>query len=172
MPATDAPAANTQKDYKRSSKSADMLSLPDTVNQQRAPYNANPVSIKSDASQDGRAAKKAESQAQASIDAAAAAAAAAAAGSSGEVKRAFDRNGPVEAVALQSDWQFWNVYSDVRTIGKGHFAKVKHVLHNETKEQFAAKVLDKQLADNDIEDLVRVARGLPTPPHMVSGESW
>ena len=70
-------------------------------------------------------------------------------------KPAFDRNGPVEAVALQSDWQFWNIFSDVRTIGKGHFAKVKQVMHNESHEQFAAKILDKSLADNDIEDLVR-----------------
>ncbi|KAL1504036.1 hypothetical protein AB1Y20_010448 [Prymnesium parvum] len=68
---------------------------------------------------------------------------------------AFDLNGPVEAVALHSDWQFWNVFSDVRTIGKGHFAKVKHVKHNESREDFAAKILDKSLADNDLEDLVR-----------------
>ena len=70
-------------------------------------------------------------------------------------KHAFDRDGPVEAVALQSDWQFWNVFSDVRTLGKGHFAKVKQVQHNESTEHFAAKILDKSLADNDIEDLVR-----------------
>ena len=81
-----------------------------------------------------------------------AAEAAAAAASGG--KSAFDPNGPVEAVALQSDWQFWNTFSDVRTIGKGHFAKVKQVVHNETNEHFAAKILDKALADNDIEDLV------------------
>ena len=75
----------------------------------------------------------------------------------GRVKRkpAFDREGPVEAVALQSDWQFWNIFSDVRTIGKGHFAKVKQVQHNESHEHFAAKILDKAMADNDIEDLVR-----------------
>lgn len=70
-------------------------------------------------------------------------------------KPAFDINGPVEAVALHSDWQFWNVFTDVRTIGKGHFAKVKEVTHNESHESFAAKILDKTLADNDIEDLVR-----------------
>merc|ERR1711871_1359777 len=51
-------------------------------------------------------------------------------------KAAFDRDGPVEAVALQSDWQFWNVFSDVRTIGKGHFAKVKQVQHTESLELF------------------------------------
>lgn len=68
---------------------------------------------------------------------------------------AFDPNGPLEAVALHSDWQFWNVFSDVRTIGKGHFAKVKHVRHNESREHFAAKILDKSLAENDLEDLVR-----------------
>ena len=70
-------------------------------------------------------------------------------------KPAFDRDGPVEAVALQSDWQFWNIFSDVRTIGKGHFAKVKEVQHNESHERFASKILDKAMADNDIEDLVR-----------------
>jgi len=73
----------------------------------------------------------------------------------GKRKPAFDRDGPVEAVALQSDWQFWNIFADVRTIGKGHFAKVKQVLHNESTENFAAKILDKAMADNDIEDLVR-----------------
>ena len=70
---------------------------------------------------------------------------------------AFNANGPVEAVALHSDWQFWNVFSDQRTIGKGHFAKVKHVMHLDSHEDFAAKILDKSLADNDIEDLVRAA---------------
>jgi len=83
------------------------------------------------------------------------AARAASSSADGSRKSAFDRNGPVEAVALQSDWQFWNIFSDVRTIGKGHFAKVKQVMHMETKEHFAAKILDKALADNDIEDLVR-----------------
>ena len=57
--------------------------------------------------------------------------------------------------ALHSDWQFWNVFTDVKTIGKGHLAKVKQVAHQESQEQFAAKILDKSLADNDIEDLVR-----------------
>ena len=77
-------------------------------------------------------------------------------GMRGKRKPAFDRDGPVEAVALQSDWQFWNIFSDVRTIGKGHFAKVKQVQHNESHEHFASKILDKAMADNDIEDLVRV----------------
>ena len=69
--------------------------------------------------------------------------------------RAFDPDGPVEATALQSDWQFWSIYTDIRTLGKGHFAKVKEVEHQETGERFAAKILDKTMADNDIEDLVR-----------------
>lgn len=69
--------------------------------------------------------------------------------------RAFDPDGPVEATALQSDWQFWSIYTDIRTLGKGHFAKVKEVEHQETNERFAAKILDKTMADNDIEDLVR-----------------
>lgn len=69
-------------------------------------------------------------------------------------KPAFDFNGPVEAVALHSDWQFWNVFQDIRTLGKGNFAKVKEVLHLEARESFAVKILDKTLAENDIEDLV------------------
>ena len=79
-------------------------------------------------------------------------------------KPAFDREGPVEAVALQSDWQFWNIFSDVRTIGKGHFAKVKQVQHHESTEHFAAKILDKAMADNDIEDLVRACA--PVAAHL------
>jgi hypothetical protein len=70
----------------------------------------------------------------------------------------------VEAVALHSDWQFWNVFTDARTIGKGHFAKVKEVTHNESEESFAAKILDKTLADNDIEDLVHHP---PLPPQLL-----
>jgi hypothetical protein len=91
----------------------------------------------------------------------------------GKRKPAFDRDGPVEAVALQSDWQFWNIFADVRTIGKGHFAKVKQVLHNESTENFAAKILDKAMADNDIEDLVRHrARAcLPLRPTVSSPDS-
>jgi len=127
-------AAGGGTGYKRSANSADKVgSLPNPINQVRAP--------------DTRPTPAYESQA----------ATAPASDTTGEPKKkqAFDRNGPVEAVALQSDWQFWNIFSDVRTIGKGHFAKVKQVQHNDTKEQFAAKILDKAMADNDIEDLVR-----------------
>ena len=70
-------------------------------------------------------------------------------------ERAFKADGPVEAFALTADMQFWENYTDLRTIGKGHFAKVKQIQHIKTGEHFAVKVLDKSLADNDIEDLVR-----------------
>ena len=69
--------------------------------------------------------------------------------------RAFSLDGPVEAVGFQADSEFWQVFEDVETLGRGHFAKVKLVSHVHTGEQFAAKILDKNTADNDIEDLVR-----------------
>ena len=69
--------------------------------------------------------------------------------------RAFVPDGPIEAIALQSDWQFWSIYIDLGTLGKGHFSHVKETEHQETGERFAAKILDKTMADNDIEDLVR-----------------
>ena len=69
--------------------------------------------------------------------------------------RAFSLDGPVEAVGFQADSEFWQVFEDVETLGRGHFAKVKLVSHLHTGEQFAAKILDKNTADNDIEDLVR-----------------
>merc|ERR1719174_332038 len=43
----------------------------------------------------------------------------------------------------------------LKTLGRGHFAKVKLGSHVHTGEQFAVKILDKNTADNDIEDLVR-----------------
>ena len=69
--------------------------------------------------------------------------------------RAFSLDGPVEAVGFQADSEFWQVFEDIETIGRGHFAKVKLVSHLHTGEHFAAKILDKNTADNDIEDLVR-----------------
>ncbi len=38
---------------------------------------------------------------------------------------AYDPNGPVEAVALDDDVQFWATFIDLKTLGKGHFAKVR-----------------------------------------------
>ena len=130
----------------------------------RPPSSSDSVQVNSDPDYDkNRASRKAD-------ESSAAARAVADAGPSGDRKSAFDPNGPVEAVALQSDWQFWNVFSDVRTIGKGHFAKVKQVMHNESREHFAAKILDKALADNDIEDLVRCcAQGKMALSHQREG---
>ena len=73
----------------------------------------------------------------------------------GQKLRAYSLDGPVEAVGLQADSEFWQVFEDIETLGRGHFAKVKLVSHLHTREEFAAKILDKTTADNDIEDLVR-----------------
>jgi hypothetical protein len=73
----------------------------------------------------------------------------------GQKLRAYSLDGPVEAVGLQADSEFWQVFEDIETLGRGHFAKVKLVSHLHTREDFAAKILDKTTADNDIEDLVR-----------------
>ena len=73
----------------------------------------------------------------------------------GQTLRAYSLDGPVEAVGLQADSEFWQVFEDIETLGRGHFAKVKLVSHLHTREEFAAKILDKTTADNDIEDLVR-----------------
>ena len=59
----------------------------------------------------------------------------------------------MQAVGLHDDADFWGIFDDVKQIGKGHFAKVKLVEHISTQESFACKVLDKSLADNDIEDI-------------------
>jgi calcium/calmodulin-dependent protein kinase I len=135
--------ADAPHQFRRSGKSsAGMASIQPAVKQPGEPlvHSEGPT-----ASQEAKTASRAELQAEADAYQPGEAA----------LKPAFDINGPVEAVALQSDWQFWNIFSDVRTIGKGHFAKVKQVMHNTSREQFAAKILDKALADNDIEDLVR-----------------
>jgi len=58
-------------------------------------------------------------------------------------------------MGLQDDPQFWQLFIESRTLGKGHFAKVKEIRHAETQEFFAVKILDKTLADHDISDLVR-----------------
>ncbi len=64
----------------------------------------------------------------------------------------FDRNGPVVTIELASDRQFTMIFSELHTIGRGHFAKVKQVMHQEIGACFAAKVLKKNLGDNTIED--------------------
>jgi len=80
--------------------------------------------------------------------------------------KAYRVDGPVEAVGLQADAEFWHIFDDTKTLGRGHFAKVKHVVHLQTREDFAAKILDKTLADNDIEDLVREFQMLRSLRHQ------
>jgi len=53
------------------------------------------------------------------------------------------------------DKQLWETFTDIDTLGRGHFAKVKRVEHQQTGEHFAMKILDKTAADNDLDDLVR-----------------
>ena len=43
--------------------------------------------------------------------------------------KAYQVDGPVEAVGLQADAEFWHVFEDTKTLGRGHFAKVKQVCH-------------------------------------------
>ena len=47
------------------------------------------------------------------------------------------------------------IFQEVGTLGKGHFAKVKEVVHIEAQESYAVKILDKSHAENDVEDMVR-----------------
>lgn len=70
-------------------------------------------------------------------------------------KQAYDPDGPVKTKTLKEDTEFWEPWLDIRTLGRGHFAKVKEVQHIETKEHFAAKILDKTSLEHNIEDMVR-----------------
>ena len=54
------------------------------------------------------------------------------------------------------------------TLGKGHFAKVKEVVHIEAQESYAVKILDKSHAENDVEDMVREFQMLRALRHMLS----
>eukprot|EP00908_Phaeocystis_cordata_P005451 Transcript_15932.p1 GENE.Transcript_15932~~Transcript_15932.p1 ORF type:complete len:407 (-),score=106.83 Transcript_15932:948-2168(-) len=66
-------------------------------------------------------------------------------------RKAFDDDGKIE-LHVVSDNEFWSLFRDVRTCGRGTFAKVKEVEHQQTKERFAAKVFDKHSAE--IEEIV------------------
>ncbi len=68
---------------------------------------------------------------------------------------AFDPSKPVSAVGLPSDDDFWDLFKDLSTIGRGHFSKVKAIQHRTSDEAFAAKILDKASEEHDVEDLVR-----------------
>ena len=65
------------------------------------------------------------------------------------------RDGEVDAFNMDSDADFWDSYEDIRTLGRGTFAKVKEVEHVDTKERFAAKIMDKDPMNNDMDDMVR-----------------
>ena len=71
----------------------------------------------------------------------------------------------VEAQAIDHDREFWDVFEDIRTIGRGNFAKVKEVEHRETGEVFAVKALDKDPDCNAMEDLVREVQILSVLRH-------
>jgi len=70
-------------------------------------------------------------------------------------KSAYDPDGPVTTKTLKDDTEFWEPWLDIRTLGRGHFAKVKEVQHFETKEHYAVKILDKTSLEHNIEDMVR-----------------
>ena len=71
----------------------------------------------------------------------------------------------MEAQAIDHDREFWDVFEDIRTIGRGNFAKVKEVEHRETGEVFAVKMLDKDPDCNAMEDLVREVQILSVLRH-------
>jgi len=56
---------------------------------------------------------------------------------------------------LQRDGEFWGIFADEGTIGKGSFAKVKKVRHRLSGERFAVKILDKTSELIDVSDLIR-----------------
>jgi len=66
---------------------------------------------------------------------------------------------------FRTDEEFWAMFRDVKTLGRGHFAKVKQIQHIETEETFAVKILDKTMADNGVEDMVREFKMLRTLQH-------
>jgi len=68
---------------------------------------------------------------------------------------AFAPDAATEHHQLDHDSEFWHVYADEGTIGKGSFAKVKKVRHLDSGEAFAVKILDKQSEHIDFSDLVR-----------------
>lgn len=51
----------------------------------------------------------------------------------GKELKAYQVGGPVEAVGLQADAEFWHIFEDTKTLGRGHFAKVKQVNHLEVR---------------------------------------
>lgn len=65
------------------------------------------------------------------------------------------REGEVDAYNMDSDADFWDSYDDICTLGKGTFAKVKEIEHLGTRERFAAKIMDKDPMNNDMDDMVR-----------------
>ena len=82
---------------------------------------------------------------------------------------AYHVDGTVHCEALEGDRPFWKIFTDVRSLGKGHFAKVEQVRHRETSEDFAVKILDKTLDDNDVNDLIREFTMLKNLTHQNIG---
>mmetsp|Transcript_11825 Transcript_11825/g.25577 ORF Transcript_11825/g.25577 Transcript_11825/m.25577 type:complete len:443 (+) Transcript_11825:108-1436(+) len=78
---------------------------------------------------------------------------------------AYDPNGAIVTKGFRTDEEFWAMFRDVKTLGRGHFAKVKQIQHIETEETFAVKILDKTMADNGVEDMVREFKMLRTLQH-------
>ena len=55
---------------------------------------------------------------------------------------------------LASIQALYDLYTVEKTIGRGHFAKVKQVYARSDGQRYAVKLLDKTLRDNDVSDLV------------------
>ena len=79
--------------------------------------------------------------------------------------QAYAPDADVEAHSIDHDREFWDIFEDIRTIGRGNFAKVKEVEHRETGEVFAVKALDKDPDCNAMEDLVREVQILSVLRH-------
>ena len=68
---------------------------------------------------------------------------------------AFAPDASPQSHELHRDGEFWGIFADEGTIGKGTFAKVKKVRHRLSGERFAVKILDKTSELIDVSDLVR-----------------
>ena len=79
--------------------------------------------------------------------------------------RAYADDAEVESYELEDDPSFWKYFTDVRTVGRGAFAKVKEVKHKRTGECFAVKILEKHPSANCAEDLVREVKLLSQLRH-------
>ena len=60
---------------------------------------------------------------------------------------------PVEFEKLPSDAYFWQRYVDVQTLGRGAFGLVREVVHRQSRQQYAVKILFKGTSNEGNEGL-------------------